>query len=97
MMEANQSKEHHCYLKFDDDEDFWEDWSDKTLSMAKLKGFCLVYASNTKPCSNTQYAVSTDKEEWRIYENNVQVYQLLMTCCTGLLYKLVKRAKKTSD
>ena len=92
-MSNDRSDDYHRYLKFDGDEDFWDEWSDKTLSTAKSKGFRLVYASDTKPCSDAEYAVSTDKEERRIYENNDKAYQLLMTCCTGLPYRLVKTAK----
>ena len=92
-MNDDQLEEHHCYLKFDSDNDFWEEWSNKTLSMVKLKGFCLVHASDTNPCSDTECVVSTFNAKRKIFEYNNKAYQLPMTCCTRLPYRLVKMAK----
>lgn len=65
-MSNEQSDEYQHYLKYDGNEDFWDEWSDKNLSIANLMGFYLAYASNTNPCRDAAYTVSTDKDKRRI-------------------------------
>ena len=80
-------------FKFDGDEANWLEWSIKTLSLAKTKGFRLVYAKDTKPCSDTIYETTATDKEKKIYEANDRAYQLLIVSCTGIAFGLVNQAK----
>jgi hypothetical protein len=57
-------------FKFDGDEANWLEWSTKTLSLAKTKGFRLAYATDTKPCSDTVYETTASEKERKVYETN---------------------------
>ena len=62
--------------------------------LAKIKGFCLVYESDTKPCSDTTYTTSATDPEKKIYESNDKAaYQQLIISCTGVVFGLVNQAK----
>ena len=80
-------------IKFDGEESNWHEWSVKTLSLSKIKGFRLVYASDTKPCSDTTYATYATDAEKKIYEANDKAYQQLIMSCTGIAFGLVTQAK----
>lgn len=58
-----------------------------------MRIFCLAYASNTKSSSDTEYAVSTDAAERKIYKSINKAYHLLMTYHTGFSHGLVKMAR----
>ena len=80
-------------FKFDGDEANWLEWSTKTLSLAKTKGFRLAYANDTKPCSDTVYETTATEKERKIYKTNDRAYQLLIISCTGIAFGLVNQAK----
>ena len=80
-------------FKFDGDEANWLEWSTKTLSLAKTKGFRLAYANDTKPSSDTVYETTATEKERKIYETNDRAYQLLIISCTGIAFGLVNQAK----
>lgn len=80
-------------FKFDGDEANWLEWSTKTLSLAKTKGFRLAYATDTKPCSDTVYETTATEKERKVYETNDRAYQLLIISCTGIAFGLVNQAK----
>ena len=81
------------FFKFDGQESKWDEWSGKTLSLAKIKGFRAVYTNDTKPCSDDEYAASNDAEEKKIYELNDKAYHLLIMSCSGIAFWLVHQAK----
>ena len=80
-------------FQFDCDETNWLEWSTKTLSLAEKKGFCLAYASNTTPCSDTVYETTETEKERKVYETINRAYQHLIVSCTGIAFGLVDQAK----
>ena len=59
-MSEEKSGEVVRLIKFDGDEKNWFEWSINTLSLAKSKGFRMVYAKDTDPCSDDDYAKTKD-------------------------------------
>ena len=92
-MSDKKSGEAIRLFKFDGDKANWLEWSTKTLSLAKTKGFPLAYANNTKLCSDTVYETTATEKERKIYETNDRAYQLLIISCTGIAFGLVNQAK----
>ena len=80
-------------IKFDGEGSNLHEWSVKTLSLSKIMGFRLVYASDTKPCSDTTYATSATDAEKKIYEANDKAYQQLIMSCTGIAFGFGESSK----
>ncbi len=53
----------------------------------------MVYAKDTKSCSNANYANMKDKNIKVIYKTNNKVYQFLIMSCIGIAFGLVNQAK----
>ena len=83
-------------FKFDGDEAIWLEWSTKTLSLAKTKGFRLAYTTDTKLCSDTVYETTATEKVRKVYETSNRAYQLLIISCNGIAFGLVNQAK-TND
>jgi hypothetical protein len=68
-------------IKFDGDETKWLQWSMKTMTLAKARGFHLTYTPKMSPCSDTIYAMSATAEQKKIYKANDKASQLLVLSC----------------
>ena len=80
-------------FKFDGDETKWLQWSMKTMTLAKARGFHLTYTTKMSPCSDTLYATTATAEQKKIYEANDKAFQLLVLSCVDSAFGFICNAR----
>ena len=76
-------------VRFDNEDASWHEWSVKTLSLAKTRGFKNAYIKDTDPCSDAVYKTTDTDDVKKVYKMNDCAYQLLVMSCTGIAFGLV--------
>ena len=77
-------------LEYDGDGEYWDEWSEKTLAIASVRGWddALTHSAKLPDAS------MTDAKEQKLLKNNKAAYNYLLLSCKGAAFKLVRNKKK---